>query len=244
MFRSLRNRNYRVWFIGAFISNIGVWMQGTAQSWVVLTELTDNDAFAVGMTMALQFGPQLVLVPITGTVADRFDRRKVQLWTRVISVGIAVSLGTLLLLDIAHLNHLLGFALALGIINAFDTPSRQAYVSDLVPRSLLPNAVALNSASFNSARLIGPAVAGLMIAAIGSGWVFIVNGFAFIAVIISLLMVPSTKRLPRRKTSFLTPLPRKSSENKTACLEASAMCSAARISPSCSSWCLSWAHSG
>ncbi|MGO3733818.1 MAG: MFS transporter [Canibacter sp.] len=191
MFRSLSNRNYRVWFTGAFISNIGVWMQGTAQNWVVLTELTDNDATAVGFTMALQFGPQLLLVPITGSVADRFDRRLVQLWTRFLSVFLALALGVLLLTGVAEIWHLYLFALALGTVNAFDTPSRQAFVSDLVPRQLLPNAVGLNSASFNSARLIGPAVAGLMIAAIGSGWVFIVNGMCFVAVILSLFMVPS-----------------------------------------------------
>ncbi|MGO1959096.1 MAG: MFS transporter, partial [Canibacter sp.] len=128
MFRSLSNRNYRVWFTGAFISNIGVWMQGTAQNWVVLTELTDNDATAVGFTMALQFGPQLLLVPITGSVADRFDRRLVQLWTRFLSVFLALALGVLLLTGVAEIWHLYLFALALGTVNAFDTPSRQAFV--------------------------------------------------------------------------------------------------------------------
>ena len=76
MFRSLADRNYRIWFVGALVSNVGAWMQATAQNWVVLTELTDNDAFAVGITMALQFAPQLLLVPVTGLIADRFDRRK------------------------------------------------------------------------------------------------------------------------------------------------------------------------
>jgi MFS family permease len=212
-FRSLSNRNYRIWFSGAFISNIGVWMQSTAQNWVVLTEMTDNDATAVGITMALQFGPQLVLVPITGAAADKFDRRKVQLWTRVMTVILAVGLGALLLTGTAVLWHLYLFALTLGTVNAFDTPSRQAFVSDLMPRRLLANAVALNSASFNSARLIGPAVAGLMIAALGSGWVFIVNAACFVAVIVSLLFVPSksdevlaeeAEARKRPKTALLT----------------------------------------
>src|SRR5690606_20712764 len=168
MFRSLGIRNYRVWFLGALVSNIGAWMQATAQNWVVLTELSDNDATAVGVTMALQFGPQLLLVPISGAIADRFDRRRVLFITQSLLGLLALGLGLLLVLGHAELWHLYSFALALGIVNAFDTPCRQAFVSDLVDTSQLSNAVALNSASFNSARLIGPAVAGVLIAIVGS----------------------------------------------------------------------------
>lgn len=193
MFRSLSVRNYRIWFIGALISNVGAWMQATAQNWVVLTELSDTNAIAVGVTMALQFGPQLLLVPFSGAVADRFDRRKVLMVTQSLLMLLALGLGLMLVLDVAELWHLYAFALALGIVNAFDTPARQAFVSDLVGAEQLSNAVALNSASFNSARLIGPAVAGVLIALIGSGWVFVLNSVSFIAMLIALTAI----RIPR-----------------------------------------------
>lgn len=188
-FRSLSVRNYRLWFFGAFISNVGAWMQSTTQNWVVLTELTDNNASAVGITMALQFGPQLLLVPFSGAVADRFDRRKVLLLTQTLLMLLAAGLGILLLSGVAELWHLYSFALGLGIVNAFDATSRQAFVSDLVGNEQLSNAVALNSASFNSARLIGPAVAGVLIAAIGSGWVFILNAASFVAMLGALMLI-------------------------------------------------------
>ncbi|XPP27984.1 MAG: MFS transporter [Leucobacter sp.] len=194
MFRSLAIRNYRIWFGGALISNIGAWMQATAQNWVVLTELSDNDAIAVGITMALQFGPQLVLVPFSGTVADRFDRRRVLMVTQSLLMLLALGLGLLLVLGHAQLWHLYGFALALGVVNAFDTPARQAFVSDLVGTEHLSNAVGLNSASFNSARLIGPAFAGVLIALVGSGWVFLINGVSFLAMLGALFAI----RIPRR----------------------------------------------
>ena len=131
-FRSLSVRNYRLWFFGAFISNVGAWMQSTTQNWVVLTELTTNNASAVGVTMALQFGPQLLLVPFSGAVADRFDRRKVLFITQTLLMMLAAGLGVLLIAGTAELWHLYAFALGLGIVNAFDSTSRQAYVSDLV----------------------------------------------------------------------------------------------------------------
>ena len=193
MFRSLNVRNYRIWFIGALISNVGAWMQATAQNWVVLTELSDTNAIAVGVTMALQFGPQLLLVPFSGAVADRFDRRKVLMVTQSLLMLLAFGLGLLLVFGIAELWHLYAFALALGVVNAFDTPARQAFVSDLVGVDQLSNAVALNSASFNSARLIGPAVAGVLIALVGSGWVFVLNSVSFIAMLVALAAI----RIPR-----------------------------------------------
>ncbi|MFV0435268.1 MAG: MFS transporter [Leucobacter sp.] len=194
MFRSLSVRNYRIWFGGALVSNIGAWMQTTTQNWVVLTELTDNNAAAVGATMALQFGPQLLLVPFSGAVADRFDRRKVLLVTQSLLMLLAAGLGLLLITGVAQLWHLYAFALALGVVNAFDTTSRQAFVSDLVGPTQMSNAVALNSASFNSARLVGPAVAGVLIAIVGSGWVFMINAVSFIAVLGALMLI----RLPSR----------------------------------------------
>lgn len=195
MFRSLGVRNYRVWFIGALVSNVGAWMQATAQNWVVLTELSDEDALAVGITMALQFGPQLLLVPFSGAVADRFDRRRVLMLTQSLLMLLALGLGALLVFGVAELWHLYCFALALGIVNAFDTPARQAFVSDLVSNEQLSNAVALNSASFNSARLIGPAVAGVLIAIVGSGWVFVINAVSFVAMLIALALIDTPRRV-------------------------------------------------
>lgn len=189
MFRSLSGFNYRVWFIGALVSNIGAWMQATTQSWVVLTELTDNDATAVGLTMALQFGPQLVLVPITGLLADRFDKRKILFCTQSTLMLLAIALGLLLISGQAELWHLYGFALFLGIVNAVDAPARQTFVSELVDEANMSNAVALNAASFNGARLIGPAVAGGLIVVMGAGWVFLVNAVTFIAVLVALSLL-------------------------------------------------------
>ncbi|WP_127792070.1 MFS transporter [Agromyces sp. LHK192] len=202
VFRSLRHVDYRIWFIGALVSNIGTWMQSTAQNWVVLTELTDNDALAVGVTMALQFGPQLLLVPVTGLIADRFDRRKILLATQTAMMLLGIALGLLLLLGHAELWHLYVFAGLLGIVNAVDTPARQTFVSDLVAGSDMSNAVALNSASFNAARLIGPAFAGFAIVAVGSGWVFLVNAVTFLAVIAALLLL---LRRPMRRTPRAKP---------------------------------------
>jgi MFS family permease len=197
MFRSFSVFNYRVWFIGALVSNIGAWMQSTAQNWVVLTQLTDNDPTAVGVTMALQFGPPLVLVSLTGWVADRFERRHLLMVTQSILLLLAVALGVLLLTDAMTLPLMYAFALALGVVMAFDNPARQTFVTDLVTRENASNAVALNAASFNGARLIGPAVAGLMIVAVGTGWVFIVNAATFFATVIALLLIRPAELIPR-----------------------------------------------
>ncbi|MGX5694736.1 MFS transporter [Agromyces soli] len=199
MFRSLAHVNYRIWFIGALVSNIGAWMQATAQNWVVLTELSDNDAFAVGITMALQFAPQLLLVPVTGLIADRFDRRKILMCTQTALMLLALGLGILLIGGHAELWQLYVFAGLLGIVNAIDNPARQTFVTDLVSSTDMSNAVALNSASFNTARLIGPAVAGVLIVLVGSGWVFIINAATFLAVLGALAMLRGRKlkRMPR-----------------------------------------------
>ncbi|MEJ3405332.1 MFS transporter [Rathayibacter sp. YIM 133350] len=197
MFRSLRIHNYRLWFIGALISNIGGWMQSTTQDWVVLTELSHNNATAVGTTLALQFGPQLLLVPLTGAVIDRFDRRRLLMVTQSVLLLLAVGLGLLLLGGHAQLWHVYAFALALGVANAFDAPARQTFVSDVVSGANASNAVALNAASFNTARLIGPAAAGGLIVLVGSGWVFLINALTFIAMIVALLML-RTEELAHR----------------------------------------------
>jgi len=200
-FRSLAGFNYRLWFAGALVSNVGTWMQRTAQDWIVLTELTDNDAVAVGITMALQFAPQLLLVPWSGLIADRFDRRKVLVFTNSTMGVLSVGLGTITVLGVAQLWHVYLFALALGITSAIDAPARQAFVSELVSEKNLPNAVSLNSASFNGARLIGPAVAGLLTAGVGAGWVFLINAVTFAATLAALLLLRRDELRPAARAT-------------------------------------------
>ncbi len=201
MFRSLAFYNYRVWFVGALVSNVGSWMQSTAQSWVVLTELTHNDATAMGVTMALQFGPPLLLVSVTGWVADRFDRRRLIMVTQSLLMLLAIAVGMLLLTHVMTLPLMYAFALAFGVVAAFDNPARQAFVSDVVAREHASNAVALNAASFNMARLIGPAVAGVMIVIIGTGWVFVVNAVSFLAMLVALGLMRSRELTPRARAA-------------------------------------------
>lgn len=189
MFHSLKSYNYRLWAGGALVSNVGTWMQRIGQDWLVLTVLTENSATAVGTVMALQFGPALLLLPLTGFVADHLDRRKLLIFTQCAAGLLALGLGLLTLTGAVQLWHVYGFALLLGCVTAFDAPVRQAFVSDLVSDSDLANAVALNSASFNAARMVGPAVAGLLIAAVGEGWLFVINAGSYAAVLSSLWLL-------------------------------------------------------
>lgn len=185
-FQSLRLYNYRTWAMGALVSNVGTWMQRIGQDWLVLTVITDNNATAMGTVMALQFGPALLLLPLTGYAADHFDRRKLLLFTQAAAGLLALGLGLLTLSGFVQLWHVYVFALLLGCVTAFDAPARQTFVSDLVDDGHLANAVALNSVSFNAARMIGPAVAGVLIAAVGEGWLFVINAGTYVAVLASL----------------------------------------------------------
>jgi hypothetical protein len=175
-FRSLANVNYRFWAAGALVSNIGTWMQRTAQAWLVLTQLTHQNASAVGIVTGLQFAPLVLLLPVSGFAADHFDRRKLLLVTQGTMGALALGLGALTVAGIVQLWHVYLFAFLLGCVTAFDTPARQTFVSELVGEADLSNAVALNSTSFNAARMIGPAIAGLLIASVGTGWAFLING--------------------------------------------------------------------
>jgi MFS family permease len=188
-FRSLRTFNYRLWAAGALVSNVGTWMQRTAQDWLVLTQLTHKSATAVGVVMALQFGPLLLLLPLTGFAADHFDRRRLLLATQATMGALALGLGILTVGGWVQLWHVYIFAFLLGCVTAFDAPARQTFVSDLVVEADLSNAVALNSTSFNAARMIGPAVAGLSIAVVGTGWVFLINAASFGAVLWALALL-------------------------------------------------------
>ena len=202
-FRSLKNPNYRIWAGGALVSNVGTWMQRTAQDWLVLSELTQHNASAVGIVMALQFGPQLLLLPLTGMAADLLDRRKLLLFTQAAMGLLALGLGLLCISGRVELWHVYVFAFLLGCVTAFDAPVRQTFVSEIVSEEDLGNAVALNSTSFNAARMLGPAVAGLLISSVGTGWVFIINAFSFAGVIGSLLLLRTSllRRAPRIKAT-------------------------------------------
>ena len=189
IFVSLANRNYRIWAIGALISNIGSWMQRTAQDWIVLTELTQHNATAVGIVMGLQFAPQILLLPLTGHAADHLDRRKLLVCTQAAMGLFALGLGLLVVTGLVRLWHVYVFAFLLGCAAAFDAPARQTFVTQLVEPALLTNAVGLNSTSFNAARMVGPAIAGLVIAAVGSGYVFLINAVSFVAVLAALAML-------------------------------------------------------
>ena len=198
-FRSLKRYNYRLWAGGSIVSNIGTWMQRIGQDWLVLTQLTDKSATAVGIVMALQFGPQLLLMPLTGLAADHFDRRKMLLVTQGTMALLALGLGILTVGGWVQLWHAYLFALLLGCTAAFDAPARQTFVADLVGEEELSNAVALNSASFNTARMIGPAIAGVLIAHTGTGPVFLINGASFVAVLVALAMLRKEELQPRER---------------------------------------------
>ena len=206
IFLSLSNPNYRTWAVGALVSNVGSWMQRTAQDWIVLTELTHHNATAVGIVMGLQFGPQILLLPLTGFAADHLDRRKLLFCTQAAMGLFALGLGALVLTGLVQLWHVYVFAFLLGSAAAFDAPARQTFVTQLVEPELLANAVGLNSTSFNAARMVGPAIAGLVIAAVGSGYVFLINAASFVAVLVALAKLrldgPKSERPAARRGSL------------------------------------------
>jgi len=198
-FRSLANYNYRVWAAGALVSNVGTWMQRTAQDWLVLAELTHKNATALGIVLALQFGPVALMLPLSGYAADYFDRRKLLIGTQAALGLLALGLGILTISGVVRLWHVYLFAFLQGCVSAFDATARQTFVAELVGEADLSNAVGLNSTSFNAARTIGPAAAGLLIAAVGTGWVFLINSASFLAVLLSLycLRVDRLHRSPK-----------------------------------------------
>ncbi|MEO6414122.1 MAG: MFS transporter [Pedococcus sp.] len=185
-FASLDIRNYRIYASGAFISNIGTWMGRVAQDWLVLTELTDHSSTALGIVTGLQFLPFLLLAPWAGMIADRYPKRRILAVTQTSLALSSLALGLLVITGSAELWMVYGIALFTGIATAVDNPARQTFVSEMVPRDKLANAVSLNSASFNAGRLVGPGVAGLTIAAFGTGWTLLLNTLTFVAVLLAL----------------------------------------------------------
>ncbi|MGO8757333.1 MAG: MFS transporter [Terracidiphilus sp.] len=188
-FRALENFNFRLWTAGALVSNIGTWMQRVAQDWIVLTQLTHHDATAVGIVTGLQFAPQLLLLPWSGLAADRFNQRRMLMLTQASMGVLATALGMLTISGYVRLWHVYVFAFVFGAAAALDAPVRQTFVGELVGDEHLPNAVALNSTSFFAAQTIGPAAAGLVIAKVGTGWAFVLNGLSFGAVLLSMVLL-------------------------------------------------------
>jgi len=203
IFRSLEGYNYRLWLGGAFVSYIGTWMQRTAQDWLVLAELTAHDATALGVVTALQYVPQLLWLPWSGVAADRFNQRKLLLATQSAMCLLSLALGILTVTGTVQLWQVYLFAFLFGSAAAFDAPVSQSFTAELVGDARLANAVALNSSAFNAARMIGPAVSGIVIAATGSGWAFIINGASFGAVLLALalLRVAELRPAPRATRS-------------------------------------------
>jgi MFS family permease len=184
--RSFRHRNYQILFPANAVSNIGSWAQRIAQDWLVL-ELTNNNGIYLGLVTAVQFAPVLFFSLHGGKFADRFNKRKVLIWTNIIGGSASLALGTLVVTEQIYLWHVFVLAAVLGISTAIDAPVRQAFTNEIVGHDDLPNAVSLNSANFNAGRLIGPAVSGALIAAFGTGPSFFVNGLSYFFVIAALL---------------------------------------------------------
>ncbi|HEX7832982.1 MAG TPA: MFS transporter, partial [Thermoanaerobaculia bacterium] len=199
--RALRHTNFRLFFAGQLVSLIGTWMQQVAQSWLIY-RLTKSTLLLGGISFASQI-PIFLLGAIGGHVADRFDRRRVLVITQTISMVLAGMLAALTLTGVIHEWHLFLLAALLGIVNAFDIPARQSFLVQMVEREDLINAIALNSSMFNGARIVGPAVAGLLVAAIGEGWCFFANAVSYIAVIAGLLMMSITRTPVAPKTKSL-----------------------------------------
>jgi MFS family permease len=186
-FVALRHRNYRLFWTGQSISLIGTWMQTIGQAWLVL-ELSHN-AFILGSVSALQFLPVLVFSLFGGVIADKLPKRHVLVATQSSAMFLAFALYALAAAHVVHIWHIFILAALLGLVNAVDTPTRQAFVVEMVGREDLMNAIALNSSQFNAARVVGPAIAGLLIGWLGVTPLFLLNGLSYIAVVIALLLI-------------------------------------------------------
>ncbi len=197
--RSLRHRNYRLFFGGQLISLIGTWIQIVAQSWLVY-RLTGSEVLLGLVGFAGQI-PIFLLAPFGGVIADRSDRRRVLIATQAASLLAALILALLTLLGTVTVWHVVGTAIAVGIVNAVDMPTRQAFVPTLVDEEDLVNAIALNSTMFNGARIAGPAVAGVLLSAVGEGWCFAANAASFLAVIVGLFLMTVPPHAPDRNVA-------------------------------------------
>ena len=200
--RAFRHRNYQLFFGGQLISLTGTWMQSVAESWLVF-RLTGSAAL-LGVTSFATLAPVFLFATLGGIVADRVDRRRIIIVTQSVSMVLPLTLAALTLSGHVRVWHVFILATCLGIVNAFDIPARQSFVVEMVGREDLSNAIALNSSMVNGARVVGPAVAGLLVAAAGEGWCFLINGVSYVAVIAGLLMmkVPRRPRAMARRSAW------------------------------------------
>ena len=197
--RALRHSNYRLFFSGQLVSLIGTWMQTVAESWLVY-RLTGSAALLGVAGFASQI-PVFLLATIGGTVADRHNRHRILVITQATAMVLPLILAALVFTGHVRVWHVFVLAGTLGVVNAFDVPARQSFIVEMVGKEDLVNAIALNSSIFNGARTIGPAVAGVLLAAVGEGWCFLLNGLSYIAVITGLLLM----KLPARERGALPP---------------------------------------
>jgi MFS family permease len=195
--RALRHRNFQLFFSGQLISLIGTWMQNIAQDWLVY-RLTGSSVLLGTVAFVNQI-PIFLLAPVAGIVADRWNRHRIVIATQSASMVLALTLATLTLTGRIRIWEIMVLASLLGVVNAFDIPARQAFLIDMVGRDDLLNAIALNSSMFNGARIIGPAIAGILVASVGEGWCFFGNGLSYIAVITGLLLMRLTKQRDLQK---------------------------------------------
>src|SRR5579864_3851725 len=191
-FRALRHRNFQLFFAGQLISLIGTWMDSVAESWLMY-RLTGSPLMLGLVGFAGQF-PVFLLGPFGGAIADHWDRRRVIIATQCTSMVLAFITAGLTISHRITVNELFILAALFGVVNAVDIPTRQAFVVDMVGKEDLMNAIALNSSMVNGARIVGPAVAGILVASIGEGWCFFANGVSYIAVITGLLMMKITQK--------------------------------------------------
>ncbi|MBE3590542.1 MAG: MFS transporter [Firmicutes bacterium] len=195
MFASLRHRNYRLFWTGQLISVTGNWMNQVAQGWLVL-ELS-NSSVVLGTVGALQWLPVLFLTAFAGAVADRYPKRRVLLCTQTALLLLAAVLGTLTVTGHVRIWHVMAVATLTGVVNAFDNPTRQSFIVELVGKQDLANAIALNSSLFNAARVVGPSLGGFVIGALGVGTAFLLNALSYVAVLVGLALMTPTLEPPR-----------------------------------------------
>ena len=200
--RALRHRNFQLFFSGQLISLIGTWMQNVAQAWLVY-RLTGSSLLLGSAGFASQF-PVFLVAPLGGIAADRLNRQRVVIATQVASMILAFALAALTLTHTVKVWHIFVLAALLGVVNAFDIPGRQSFLVDMVGKEDLMNAIALNSSMFNGARVIGPAIAGILVAKIGEGWCFFANAISYIAVIIGLFLIRVQR--PAKLAAHASPL--------------------------------------
>ena len=199
--RALANRDFRVYYAGNLVAQIGSWMQTVSQSWLVL-QLTDSP-FLLGLIATLQSGPILLLAVFTGVLADRLTKRNILIATQVVHGALALALGLLVWSGHVRYGYVAAMAVTWGVMSALDQPTRQSFIMELVGREHVTSAVGMNSASFNAARIIGPAVAGVLIARVGLFVGFMLNALAFVVSITALTRVPARAPTLRAHTTIL-----------------------------------------